>query len=55
MRRSAEKQKPLKKNTETLDLKNTMTELKILIESFNITLDQAEERIRKRRHDSDVI
>lgn len=54
MRRSAEKQKPLKK-TETLDLKNTMTELKILIESFNITLDQAEERIRKRRHDSDVI
>lgn len=42
---SINRDKNVKKHTEILALKNTITGLKISLESFNSRLDQAEERI----------
>lgn len=48
MSSSTKRRKSEKKNEiEILKLKNTVTELKILIQSFYNRLDQAEERINK--------
>ena len=48
MSSSTKRKKTVKKNKiEIPKLKNTMTELKILIQSFYSRLDQAEERINK--------
>lgn len=35
----------IKKVPEIVDLKNTITEMKILVKGFNIRLDQIEERV----------